>query len=110
MKKIAKEIHPEKLEEIEFPCEKKNYFVAIKNFLYFPNMESTNKFSSTKTIIKKKQKVETTKIIHQQTICSTKPSFKKSNNPNSKSIQIDKAPKTSQSYISNSQRFIVCQI
>lgn len=56
MKKVAREIHPEKLEEIEFPCEKKNYFVAIKNFLYFPNMESSNKFSSTKNIIKKKTK------------------------------------------------------
>lgn len=35
MKKIAKEIHPEKLEEIEFPCEKKIIPLPLKTFYIF---------------------------------------------------------------------------
>lgn len=72
-------------------------------------MELSNKSSNTRNKIKKKE--HWNKIIHQKTICSTKPSFKNQiTQIQTLSIQIDNAPKTSQSYISNSQRFIVSQI
>lgn len=71
-------------------------------------MELSNKSSNTRNKIKKKE--HWNKIIHQKTICSTKPFKNQITQIQTLSIQIDNAPKTSQSYISNSQRFIVSQI